>query len=270
LLVGDESRLRQVLFNLVGNALKFTETGFVRVEIAPLHGFVHPTILFCVTDSGTGISDHHLKEVFSPFVQGENSYVRRHQGAGLGLAIVKRIVGLLGGCLCVDSDRGGTSICFSVPMSASAALQADSRGQADAKAAAGAAPRGLRILLVEDDAVSMFAARRVLEKAGHSVTAAEDGGEVLPLLREHDFDLILMDVQLPFMDGLQATSLVRGEASLGHKSRIPIVAMTAYAMSGDREKFLAAGMDDYIAKPVNARELLDVLHRAGINLPEKT
>jgi PAS domain S-box-containing protein len=269
-LVGDESRLRQVLFNLVGNALKFTETGFVRVEIAPLHGFDHPRILFCVTDSGTGISDHHLKEVFSPFVQGEDSYVRRHQGAGLGLAIVKRIVGLLGGCLCVDSDRGGTCICFSVPMSASAALQADSRGQADAKPAAGAATRGLRILLVEDDAVSMFAARRVLEKAGHSVIAAEDGGEVLPLLREHDFDLILMDVQLPVMDGLQATSLVRGEASLGHKSRIPIVAMTAYAMSGDREKFLAAGMDDYIAKPVSARELLDVLHRAGINLPERT
>ena len=265
MLVGDESRLRQVLFNLVGNALKFTEAGFVRVEIAPLHGFVPPRILFCITDSGPGISDHHLKEVFSPFVQGEESYVRRHQGAGLGLAIVKRIVGLLGGCLCVDSDRDGTCICFSVPMSAAAALQDDSQGPAAGKAISGIAPKGLRILLVEDDAVSMFAARRVLEKAGHTVTAAEDGGQVLPLLREHDFDVILMDVQLPVMDGLQATSLVRGDASLGDKSRIPIVAMTAYAMSGDREKFLTAGMDDYIAKPVNAKELLDVLHRAGIS-----
>jgi CheY-like chemotaxis protein len=269
MLMGDESRLRQVLFNLVGNALKFTETGFVRVEIAPLLGFIQPRILFCVTDSGPGISDHQLKDIFSPFVQGEGSYVRRHQGAGLGLAIVKRIVGLLGGGLCVDSDKGGTCICFSVPMSASAALQADSRGQADVKAAEEGTPRKLRILLVEDDAVSMFAARRVLEKAGHSVTAAEDGGEVLPLLREHDFDLILMDVQLPFMDGLQATALVRGDASLGHKSRISIVAMTAYAMSGDREKFLAAGMNDYISKPIGAAELLDLLRRLDIGPAKK-
>ena len=129
---------------------------------------------------------------------------------------------------------------------------------------------GLRILLVEDDSVSMFAARRVLEKAGHTVSAATDGSEVLPLLREHDFDVILMDVQLPVMDGLQATAGIRAETSLGDKSRIPIVAMTAYAMSGDREKFLAAGMDDYIAKPVSARELLDVLRRTGIRFPEKS
>jgi CheY-like chemotaxis protein len=129
---------------------------------------------------------------------------------------------------------------------------------------------GLRILLVEDDSVSMFAARRVLEKAGHTVSAATDGIEVLPLLREHDFDVILMDVQLPVMDGLQATAGIRAETSLGDKSRIPIVAMTAYAMSGDREKFLAAGMDDYIAKPVSARELLDVLRRTGIRFPEKS
>ena len=269
MLMGDESRLRQVLFNLVGNALKFTETGFVRVEIAPLRGFVHPRILFCVTDSGPGISDHHLKDVFSPFVQGEGSYVRRHQGAGLGLAIVKRIVGLLDGGLCVDSGKGGTSICFSVPMSATGAIQPDCRGQADSTDATGTAPRELRILLVEDDAVSMFAARRVLEKAGHSVTAAEDGGEVLPLLREHDFDLILMDVQLPFMDGLQATAAIRSDTSLGQKSRIPIVAMTAYAMGGDREKFLAAGMNDYIAKPVGAGELLGLLRRLAISPAEK-
>lgn len=131
-------------------------------------------------------------------------------------------------------------------------------------------PGGMHILLVEDDAVSQFAARRVLEKAGYRVTVAADGSEVLPLVRKHDFDAILMDVQLPVMDGLEATAGVRAETSLGDKSRIPVVAMTAYAMSGDREKFLSAGMDDYIAKPVSASELLDALRRVRIRMPEKT
>ena len=270
MLEGDESRLRQVLFNLVGNSLKFTRAGFVRVEVGPLPGGTSPRILFCVTDSGPGISDHQLKDIFTPFVQGEDSYVRRHQGAGLGLAIVKRIVGLMGGCLCVDSSANGTTICFSLPMSASAAGQGAGHDPAPIKSGTDGDLAGLRILLVEDDSVSMFAARRVLEKAGHTVSAATDGSEVLPLLREHDFDVILMDVQLPVMDGLQATAGIRAETSLGDKSRIPIVAMTAYAMSGDREKFLAAGMDDYIAKPVSAPELLDVLRRTGIRFPEKS
>ena len=233
----------------------------MRVEVGPLPGAKEPMVLFCVTDSGPGIADHRLKDIFSPFVQGEESYVRPHQGAGLGLAIVKRIVGLMGGCLCVDSGPQGTAVCFSLPMSAPATARADKPA---APAKDGTVPEGLRILLVEDDAVSMFAARRVLEKAGHAVTGAGDGEEVLPLLREHDFDLILMDVQLPRMDGLQATAAVRRDPGLGDKARIPIVAMTAYAMSGDREKFLAAGMDDYIAKPVSSDELMSVLRRAGI------
>lgn len=266
-LTGDESRLRQVLFNLVGNSLKFTQSGFVRVEVGPLP--VSPWILFCVTDSGPGIPDHQLKDIFSPFVQGEESYVRRHQGAGLGLAIVKRIVELLGGCLCVDSSEEGTAICFSLPLPVAEAVRADALATAKPEAESRSVPVGLRILLVEDDAVSMFAARRVLEKGGHHVVTASDGSEVLPLVRKHDFDLILMDVQLPVMDGLQATARIRGDASLGDKSRIPIIAMTAYAMSGDREKFLDAGMNDYIAKPVNAQELLNLLRRMRIGSPEK-
>jgi PAS domain S-box-containing protein len=270
MLVGDESRLRQVLFNLVGNSLKFTSAGFVKVEISPLPHGTSPVVLFCVTDSGSGISDHQLGDIFSPFVQGEDSYVRRHQGAGLGLAIVKRIVGLMGGCLCVENSANGTTICFSLPMASPATAHYAPRVPVCASNEAADDPGGMHILLVEDDAVSQFAARRVLEKAGHRVTVATDGSEVLPLVRKHDFDAILMDVQLPVMDGLQATAGVRAETSLGDKSRIPVVAMTAYAMSGDREKFLAAGMDDYIAKPVSASELLDALRRVRIRMPEKT
>ena len=124
--------------------------------------------------------------------------------------------------------------------------------------------RLIDILLVEDDPVSMFAAGRVLEKAGHLVTRAGDGVEALDTVRRGNFDLVLMDVQLPVMDGVKATAVIRSDSSLGEKSRIPIVAMTAYAMSGDREKFLAAGMDDYIAKPVGQSELLAVLGRVGL------
>ncbi len=260
--VGDESRLRQVLFNLVGNSIKFTHTGSVRIEVSPLPFTLKLSrILVCVTDTGSGIPDGRLDDIFKPFVQGEESYVRHHQGAGLGLAIVKRLVNMMGGCLCIENAQEGTTICFSLPLQPFHPLTTP----AELPKSGSAQPlTGLKILLVEDDAVSMFAARRVLEKAGHLVTGATDGSQVLEILRSGDFDLILMDVQLPVMDGVQATTLIRSDPALGDKARIPIIAMTAYAMSGDREKFLAAGMNDYIAKPVSAAELTNILNRTGL------
>jgi PAS domain S-box-containing protein len=261
-LVGDESRLRQVLFNLVGNAVKFTSSGFVRVDVSPLPygGRDGRMVLFCVEDSGSGIPDEHAEEIFNPFVQGEDSFVRHHQGAGLGLAIVRRLMELMGGCLCVDTSSAGTTVCFSLPLG-----RADGVPEVREKPAACAEPpHGLRILLVEDDPVSMFAAGRVLEKAGHLVERATDGAQAVAKLRGGDFDLVLMDVQLPVMDGVQATALIRSDPSLGEKSRVPVIAMTAYAMAGDRERFLAAGMDDYIAKPVGLAELLAALGRVGL------
>ncbi len=259
--IGDESRLRQVLFNLVGNAVKFTPAGSVRIEAGLIS---HPDgeacrAVFCVEDSGTGIPDHCLVDVFDPFVQGEQAYVRRHQGAGLGLAIVKRLVRLMGGSLCVDNAESGTTFCFSLPLrrgpdSEAVVAHAEPEREGEGK---------LRVLLVEDDAVSMFATRRVLEKAGHDVTPAVDGREAVGLMREGEFDLIIMDVQLPVMDGLQATMIIRSETFPESKRRVPIIAMTAYAMAGDREKFLAAGMDGYLAKPVSAAELLQALRRRG-------
>ncbi|WP_156902509.1 PAS domain S-box protein [Desulfomicrobium escambiense] len=259
-LVGDESRLRQVLFNLVGNAVKFTAGGFVRIEAGLLPCGQGSRVLFCVADSGPGIPDARVDDIFKPFVQGEESFVRHHQGAGLGLAIVRRLMDLMGGCLCVDSSPMGTTMCFSLPLGRGE----DARDVRETVPPCAQPSQGLRILLVEDDPVSMFAAGRVLEKAGHLVTRAGDGAEAVETLRREDFDLVLMDVQLPVMDGVKATGVIRRDASLGAKSRIPVVAMTAYAMSGDREKFLAAGMDDYIAKPVSQAELLAVLDRAGL------
>ena len=267
-LIGDELRLRQIMFNLVGNAIKFTAKGEVRLQISMLPDCrrTECRILCCVSDSGEGIDDRVLPDIFEPFVQGEGSYVRRHQGAGLGLAIVARLVHIIDGTLAIDSSNTGTTICFSLP------LQIPAPDEKDAPEPAGrdqSVRRKLRILLAEDDAVNMYAAERLLNKAGHDVTQASDGGQVLELLRSDDFDLILMDIQMPVMDGLEATARIRGDQTLGEKSHIPIVAMTAYAMSGDREKFLEVGMDDYIAKPVSTTDLFDLVHRLGINASEK-
>ena len=258
-LIGDELRLRQILFNLVGNSIKFTAAGSVRVQFwkLPHTREGECRVLCCVEDSGEGIRDDALPVIFEPFVQGEGSYVRRHQGAGLGLAIVARLVHMMGGSLAIDSSGTGTTVCLSLPL-----------GVADQDAGDDAAPtraadrqkvRKLRILLAEDDAVNMLAASRILEKAGHAVARATDGGQVLALLREKDFDLILMDIQMPVMDGLQTTAAIRADGTLGHRSRIPVVAMTAYAMTGDAEKFLAAGMDAYVSKPLDARTLCEVV-----------
>jgi len=259
ILLGDDSRLRQILFNLVGNAVKFTSAGFVRVEVLPLP-VPRPCVLFCVGDSGPGISEERLDDIFKPFVQGEDSYVRQHQGAGLGLAIVKRLIGLMGGSLCVDSGPGGTTICFSLPLRTGGPSPQEQLQSAMMSMPAG----GLRILLVEDDMVSMYAASRVLEKAGHEVVTATDGAQALERLREADFDLVLMDVQLPVMDGVQATARIRADQSLGARAGVPIIAMTAYAMGGDREKFLAAGMDGYIPKPFSIGELFRALDAVGL------
>ncbi len=258
----DEARLRQILFNLVGNAVKFTDTGGVSVNIAPASrqfdaGF---HLLITVTDSGIGIPDDELGVIFEPFGQVEGVYVRRFGGAGLGLSIVRRLVRLMGGEIAVESELGqGTSIHVSLPLARHAPA-----GQGAAQSPAGPArvgPRPLRLLLAEDDAVSLMSFARMLEKAGHAVDVAENGAEAAAMAARKAYDCILMDVQMPVMDGVAATRAIRENAALGDRAATPIVAMTAYAMAGDREKFLAAGMDDYVSKPVDAKELERVLAR---------
>ena len=259
-LTGDELRLRQILFNLAGNALKFTSEGGVQVGITSLGRDAGGAqrLLFCVSDTGPGIGDDVLPRIFEPFVQGEDSYVRRHQGAGLGLAIVRRLVTAMGGNLSIDTSPDGTTICFGVSLAAAD----EPAGQESECAAVRQADAPLSVLLVEDESVSAFAVRRLLEKMGHSVQVAGDGLQALETLGLGGFDLVLMDVQMPVMDGLEATRRIRGGACPGCRADIPVIAMTAYAMSGDREKFLAAGMDDYVAKPVSLADLTRAMSAA--------
>ena len=259
-LIGDASRLRQILFNLIGNAIKFTDKGFVQVNVflLPVSPPAGVRLLFMVEDTGVGIPDDRMQDVFEPFVQVEGSYIRKHQGAGLGLSIVRKLVLLMGGNLSIDNPEGGgatvyLALPFKLPDGCHAQAEQTGRGHVPS-----ATPR-LRILFAEDDETSLVAGKRMLEKAGYVVTAVADGQEALRHLTLQDFDLILMDIQMPVLDGVAATKQVR--TSGAPHADIPIIAMTAYAMDGDREKFLAAGMDDYIAKPVDAQALLDAITR---------
>ena len=261
-LIGDETRIRQILFNLVGNAIKFTESGSVMVDATLLPGNNGESVrvLFAVSDTGIGITDDQLQDIFEPFVQGERSYTRCYQGAGLGLAIVRKLVTILGGEMVMDNSAGnGTTVYISLPFQLP--VSHEERAEPPPCRFNESADAPLRILLVEDDAFSLFAGKRMLHKMGYSVTTALDGMEALASLHEQDFDLVLMDIQMPVMDGVEATKAIRGSSDLGGKSQIPIIAMTAYAMTGDKERFLAAGIDDYIAKPVDRDELQAIILR---------
>ncbi len=265
-LLGDEARLQQVLLNLVGNAVKFTPRGSVHLEAwsQPAASQAGKTWLYItVSDTGIGIQDGTIDHIFQRFTQADASYTRQYEGAGLGLALVKRIVDLMDGNIVVDSEiGGGTTICLALLLDVP---ETDQNGVTGKKPAH--APKGrLNILLAEDEPISQMATALMLRRLGHSVQAVGNGLEALEILSMNEFDCILMDVQMPEMDGVEATRLIRSLDDLGDKTRIPIIALTAYAMPGDREKFLAAGMDDHVAKPIVQAELENALRLAGSTL----
>ncbi|MBU0654787.1 MAG: response regulator [Gammaproteobacteria bacterium] len=261
MLVGDAGRLRQVMINLVGNAIKFTECGDVMVSIslqsgAPA-GQVH--LLFAVRDTGIGIPAEKQLSIFQPFQQADSSITRRYGGTGLGLTISSQLVGLMGGQLQVESDVGHGSIFhFSIPLSIA--------GHASPKVEVPPAvlertQHSLRVLLAEDNTVNRMLAVRLLTRAGHQVMEAENGRQAVALWQSNMPDVILMDVQMPEMDGLEATRLIRDAEQRNQLTPIPIIALTANAMESDKERCLAVGMDDFLSKPFQIQTLLDVLQR---------
>jgi CheY-like chemotaxis protein/anti-sigma regulatory factor (Ser/Thr protein kinase) len=258
--IGDEGRIRQVLFNLLGNAIKFTDSGSVTLEAYALPhrepGLAR--LFFSVTDTGAGIPDAKTDFIFDSFTQVDGSLSRKYQGVGLGLPIVKRLVRLMGGTIVVDSKVGaGTTILFNVVVRVPGADVC----VRPAPEAAPARSVPLRVLLVEDERVNMLMARRLLEGMGHTVTCAENGEKCLEILRDQTFDVILMDIQMPVMNGMEVTRLIRTAGDFRHAARIPIVALTAHATRGDRDAALAAGMDDYISKPFEKDHLQATLQR---------
>lgn len=256
-LLGDESRVRQILFNLVGNAVKFTESGSVSLELTPLQAKGRTVrLLISVIDTGIGIHADQMSELFQPFAQVENSYTRRFQGAGLGLSIVRRLVSLLGGSIDMDSIPGeGTRVHVALPFRLPVE---DAAGPAQPREAG--KPGSLRILLAEDDWSNAIATRTLLEKLGHDATLTRNGREAVEIAGREKFDVVFMDIQMPVMSGIEATRAIRARKN-GPNADIPIIALTAYAMAGDREKFLEAGMNGYLAKPLDREELRKTLER---------
>ena len=259
-LVGDPGRVRQVLFNLVGNSIKFTEAGFVHVQVdcdRPSRADGAVGLRFEVTDTGVGIPAHMLDRIFDSFTQADGSFSRKYQGTGLGLGIVKRLVGLMHGGVSIESEPGrGTKVTFRIETQPAAVAWPQVRHE-DLPAPV-AEPGRRRILLAEDNKINQLAAMSLLEDAGHAVDLAENGRQCLEMLARGGYDCLLMDIQMPEMSGLEATQRIR-EGQVPGARDIPIIAMTAHAMKGDRERFLAAGMDGYIAKPVSIREFDTVL-----------
>jgi signal transduction histidine kinase/ActR/RegA family two-component response regulator len=271
ILLGDRFRLRQVIVNLAGNAIKFTNAGRVDLRVRQERvagGTV--TLGFSIADTGIGVSPEVLGRLFEPFVQGDGSMTRSFGGTGLGLAIAYQLVSLMNGEVSVESTPGKGS-CFqftaqfgvsanSVPADRPALVDAAEDGEMENAAAT--AP--LRVLLAEDNIVNRKLAERLVQKFGHQVICVENGVAAVEAASRERFDVILMDVQMPEMDGLAATGAIR---NLGDDRRhVPILALTAHAMKGDRERCLAAGMDGYISKPIRMAELRNALARIALKM----
>ncbi|MEY2632571.1 MAG: hypothetical protein RIR00_1225 [Pseudomonadota bacterium] len=256
-LAGDPVRLRQILTNLVSNAIKFTASGSVTLAVwaQPLEGDGRERLHFTVADTGIGIPVDKREHIFSPFTQAERFITRKFGGTGLGLTIVARLVELMYGRIWLESEPGrGTTFHFTIGFGRINPV----RPQAEAGEIHDLP--GARILLVEDTPVNQRLGQVILQKHGYKVTLAEDGLVALNLLAAQEFDLILMDVQMPNMDGLEATRRLRQLEAAGRR-RTPVVALTANALAGDRETCLAAGMDDFLAKPFHADEMYAVVGR---------
>jgi len=252
----DKGRLRQILFNLVGNAAKFTESGSVVVEAYPLaipakDGKAR--VFFSVTDTGIGMPEDKLDLMFDPFTQLDGSTSRKYQGTGLGLGIVHRLVTMMDGSISISTKEGeGTIIAFTIALSAGACPY---RPKIAAHNEGGA---GLKILVAEDEHVNRIVVERLLTKLGHEPVCVTDGDKAVAVLRDDaSFDCLLTDIQMPGMDGIQTTLVIREEL----KSNIPIIALTAHAMKGDQQRFMEAGMNGYIAKPFEMDELQQEIER---------
>ncbi len=290
-LVGDQIRLRQVLLNLAGNGIKFTERGAVEISLCASSQHGEALLEFAVRDTGIGIPPAEQERLFEPFAQADVSMASRFGGTGLGLSISKSLVEMMRGKIWFTSEPGkGSTFSFTVRLPLAKELPAEPQ----APAAAPTPARELRILLAEDNPANQKLVTYVLQGRGHQVDIVGDGREAVSLTERNHYDAVLMDVQMPGMDGLEATAAirkrertgkqgdkrnhttlrdassdpVRGPGPVASGGRVPIIAMTAHAMQGDRERCLAAGMDGYLSKPVDAQEMIALVERLAGSVPK--
>ncbi len=269
LLLGDADRLRQVLVNLVGNAVKFTRRGGVVIGVHCLETCLAPesagpqarqTLLFSVSDTGIGIRPEDAARIFDAFTQADGSYTRRFGGTGLGLAITRRLVGLMGGEIALESEPGQGSVFSFTAVFGLESYPEDLQPEPRQEAVPALPP--LRVLLADDNRVNRDIVEKLLLARGHAVTTAANGREAVDAAAASPFDLVLMDIQMPGLNGIDATRAIRALPDPA-RSGVFIAAVTAHAMPGDRERFLAAGLNDYLSKPLAQKELDRVLAAAA-------
>jgi signal transduction histidine kinase len=261
-LIGDCSRLQQVLVNLLNNALKFTAVGHIILEVEKKSVTQNLyTLVFRVRDTGIGISESQSEALFTPFEQGESFIQRKYGGTGLGLSISKELVGLMGGSIhCEYEPEGETRFCFQLPLLSAIPSPQDTLPQTVTSLGTGLHSVDktlLPFLLVEDNPLNQLVMSHTLDKLGFAYKVAENGIEALTLLEEENFSLVLMDCQMPMLDGYGTTQRIRKEKG----NKLPIIAITANALSTDREKCLKAGMNDYLSKPFTPEDLMRVLKK---------
>ncbi|WP_431856968.1 ATP-binding protein [Azospirillum sp.] len=256
---GDEARIRQVLLNLLGNAIKFTAEGSVRLSASvAVPDAERPILRFAVADTGPGVTEEDQPRLFQRFSQGGRVSMRRYGGTGLGLVISKQLTEMMGGRIGFESQPGrGSSFWFELPLARETAMVEDRK----AAGLSGIVPAGrpTRILLAEDVPMNQIVTSSLLKKAGHTVEIVEDGAAALAALRDGDYDLVLMDLQMPVMDGLEAAAAIRRLPD--GKAAVPIIALTANALSEQLRACLDAGMNDHVTKPVDPATLLATIHR---------
>jgi len=258
-ILADASRLQQVLINLIGNAVKFTEKGQVKLEVGVEAGNQRDIQLrFAVRDTGIAIPKEKQQLIFEAFSQADGSTTRRFGGSGIGLSICSRLVEMMGGSIQLDSlPNQGNCFHFQIPVAMAESVAEQNPRPPAASATNGETPRLLHILLAEDNPVNQKLAVRLIEKRGHSVVAVNNGREAVERVEREPFDLVLMDISMPEMDGLEATAMLRSKHP--SEGRVPIIAMTGHALIGDREMCLRAGMDGYVAKPITPDDLFSAI-----------
>lgn len=262
-LIGDPLRIRQIIMNLLSNAVKFTAEGAITVSVSGEAHNVNPDnimLLITVRDTGIGMSTETSGKIFKKFTQGDSSITRKYGGTGLGLAISKQLAELMGGSIHVESELGhGTAFTLALPLKLHTLYELP-EGHFKSEVVP-AHDKVLRVLLVEDYIANILVATTILESFGYECDVAQSGREALSKLDYESFDIILMDVQMQGMDGFETTRLIRQKEANDNLSAVPIIAMTAHALLGDKEKCLRAGMNDYISKPFNPKELKEKILR---------
>jgi len=256
-LIGDPNRLRQILDNLISNSIKFTRSGEVKIEVKKVDCTSEDIELeFRISDTGIGISPENMDKLFKSFSQVDSSITKEFGGTGLGLVICKQLARMMGGRIWAESIEGkGSTFIFTVGFE----TVNESEGRLDAKSGIHKGARTIDILLVENDSLNRIVLFRMLEKKGCNVDTANNGFEALSAFEKKKYDIILMDIQMPVMDGIEAAKRIREKED--KDKHTPIIALTAFALKGDKERFLAIGMDAYIAKPVDMEELFSVINK---------